>query len=75
MDRNLIRETVMETLELLGAETDKPAELRRDFIFLRTTRQRCEGVVNKLFITVSVSAIIFFIAALGAEYGASAFGG
>ncbi len=41
------REAVVEVLQSLGLDHSKPAELVKDFVFLRSLRERCEAMVRQ----------------------------
>lgn len=72
--RQVVRETVHETMISLGIEASEVAEMQRDFIFLRQLRQTHEQIKSRALI-VLVGTII--TATLGAVWLglASIFGG
>jgi|KBSSwiStaDraftv2_1062776.scaffolds.fasta_scaffold52959_1 hypothetical protein len=52
--RTVARQSVMETLQLMGLDTTNPAELQRDFQFIRSWRQSTEAVKRQGLVTVTI---------------------
>lgn len=68
--REIVRETVSQTLEGLGLDTSKPEELRRDFVHLRNWRETTQAVQRHGIFT-AVGILVAGLAAaawLGLQY-------
>lgn len=62
--RQLIRETVGETLAGLGFSTETPAALQADMLYLRRWREGMEEVrriIVRSLLTMSVSAALYLL--------------
>lgn len=60
--RELMRDTVRETLLTLGCDISDPTEVQRDFIFIRSWRKNTESVKGK---TLVAAAGVVVAGALG----------
>lgn len=68
--REIVRETVVQTLEQFGLDTKDPAELRRDFAHLRQWRETTQAVRRHGIVT-AVGIVVAGLAAaawLGLQY-------
>lgn len=62
--RELVRETVNETLTSLGVQHDSPLEMQRDFRYLREWRMTTDRVKIKTIVTIIVTVTSGAIAAI-----------
>lgn len=61
--RELMKETVHETLLSLGIDTCDPKEMQKDFLYVRSLRESVEAVKKKGWLTI-VSILVVGICAL-----------
>jgi hypothetical protein len=58
--REVIRETVKETLVQYGMETSDPTDVQKDLAFVRRCRTYSEQIGSKI-VCVAVGAIVLFV--------------
>lgn len=66
--RNLIRQTVHDTLTSLGIEHNEPFEMQKDFQHLREWRNSCEGAKKKAGMTLVGFAVMAVLGAISLAF-------
>lgn len=61
-------QAVNKTLIAMGLDPAKPFDAQADMIWLRATRERCEGAAGKAFFTVVSLLVVAVVAAFWAGF-------
>lgn len=57
-------QAVTQTLTAMGLDPTKPFDAQKDMMWLRSTRERCEGTIGKALLTVVGLLVVGTVAAL-----------
>lgn len=68
-------QAVTQTLTAMGMDPSKPFDAQKDMMWLRSTRERCEGTIGKALLTVIGLVIVGSVAAFWAGFKAFVTGG
>lgn len=61
--REIIKDTVTETLISLGIDAANPTEMQRDFQFVRSTRKSSESMKTKILMVILGAVMTGLVAA------------